>query len=79
MAAGDQHWTRLTGTKVFFADLPAVFAGRNPDADVILVLHHDAIGRAIDPVVFRIAHDHEIIGADEATAVVLVQLWDWKF
>ena len=50
-----------------------MLAGRDPERDVSLVPHHHAVGPAIDPVRLRIAHDHEIVGADIAAAVVLVQ------
>jgi hypothetical protein len=55
------------------ANLPSVLARRDPQRHVVLVLHHGAVGPAVDPVRLRIAHDHEIVGADVATAVVLVQ------
>ena len=50
-----------------------MLAGRDPDRDVVLVLHHDAVGGAVDPVLLGVAHDHEVVGADVAAAVVLVQ------
>ena len=71
--AGDQHRAGFAGLEIFLADLAAVLAGRNPDRDVVLVLHHGAIGGAVDPVLLRVAHDDEIVGADEAAAVLLVQ------
>jgi hypothetical protein len=40
---------------------------------VVLIVHHGAIGGAIDPVLLGVAHDHEVVGADEAAAVMLVQ------
>ena len=33
----------------------------------------DPVGRGIDPAFLRVAHDHDVVGADEAAAVVLVQ------
>ena len=73
MPAGDQHRARLSGAEVLLANLPSMLAGRDPERDVSLVLHHHAVGPAIDPVRLGIAHDHEIVGADIAAAVVLVQ------
>ena len=50
-----------------------MLARRDPERDVVLVLHHDAVGGAVDPALLGIAHDHEVVGADIAAAVVLVQ------
>src|SRR5260370_4375192 len=73
MPAGNQHRAGLSGAEVLLANLSSMLARRDPERDVSLVLHHHAVGPAIDPVRLRIAHDHEIVGADVAAAVVLVQ------
>ena len=73
VAAGDQDRAGLAGGIIFVADLPALLAGRNVDRDVVLVVHHAAIGGGVDPAAVGIAHDHEIVGADVAAAVLLVQ------
>ena len=73
MPARDQHRAGLAGAEVLLADLPSVLARRDPERDVIPVLHHGAVGSAVDPVRVWVAHDDEIIRADVAAAVVLVQ------
>src|SRR5215471_3001102 len=73
MPAGDQHRTGHSGAEVLLANLPSMLAGRDPERDVSLGLHHHAVSPAIDPARLRIAHAHEIVGADIAAAVVLVQ------
>ena len=40
---------------------------------MVLVVHHAAIGGGVDPAAVGIAHDHEIVGAHVAAAVLLVQ------
>src|SRR5260370_30569467 len=66
MPAGNQHRAGLSGAEVLLANLSSMLARRDPERDVSLVLHHHAVGPAIDPVRLRIAHDHEIVGADVA-------------
>ena len=73
MPAGNEHRAGLAGAEILFADLPSVLARRDPQRHVVPVLHHDAVGRAVDPVLLGVAHDHEIVGADIAAAVALVQ------
>ena len=73
VSAGDEHRTRFAGAEIFLSDLAAVLAWRDPQRDVVLVLHHGAVGPAVDPVRVRITHDDEIVRADIAAAVVLVQ------
>src|SRR5215470_3853987 len=72
MAAADQYRARLAGAKIFFTDLATVLARRYPQRDPVFVEHHGAIGRSIDPVVLRVAHDDEIVGPDIAPAVQFV-------
>src|SRR5207249_6023943 len=59
--------------EVLLADLPPVLAGRDPQPDPVRAVHHRAVGAAVHPVLLRIAHDHQVVGADVAPAVVLVQ------
>src|SRR5256885_16292785 len=54
----------------------SVFARRHPDADSLRVVHHHAVGAAVDPVFLGIAHDDDVVGADVAAAVQLVQEGD---
>src|SRR3989441_8237661 len=73
VAAADQHRAGLALPEVLLADLPPVLAGRDPQPDPVRAVHHRAVGAAIHPVLLRIAHDHQVVGADVAPAVVLVQ------
>ena len=59
---------------VFVAHLAAVLAGRDVEAERLLVVDHDAVGAAIDPAVVGIAHDVVAAGADIAAAVLRVPL-----
>src|SRR5205823_14875435 len=61
--AGNQHRTGLARAPVFLADLAAVLARRDPQADAIGTLHHRAIGAAVDPALLRVAHDDQIVRA----------------
>ena len=72
LAARDQHRARLALGEIFFADQPAVLAGRHPDRHGVAVVHHHAIGAGIDPAVVGIAHDDDVVGADIAATVMLV-------
>ena len=56
-----------------------MLAGRNPDAGVLLVVRHHAIGAEIDPAGVGIAHDDDAVGADVAAAVLLVDHRHRKF
>src|SRR6476619_6607336 len=47
--------------------------------NVVLVLHHAAVGRCIDPVLVGFAHDDEIVGADVAAFDWLVHPGDGNF
>src|SRR6185503_10586003 len=67
------HRAGLALAPVLLPDLPAVLAGRNPEAHAIRAVHHRAVGAAVDPALLRVAHDHEVVGADIAPAVVLVE------
>ena len=64
--------TRLALGEILVADQPAVLAGRHPDAGGVAVVRHHAIGAEIDPAGVGIAHDHDVVGADIAAAVLLV-------
>ena len=79
VTAGDQHRAGLAMRVVLVADLPALLAGRDVDRDVVLVVHHAAIGRGVDPAAVGVAHDHEIVGGHVAAAVLLVQERDREF
>ena len=71
-AAADQHRARLALLEIFLADQPAMLAGRNPHAGVLLVVRDGAVGAEIDPAGVGVLHDHDAIGADVAAAVLLV-------
>ncbi len=49
-----------------------MLAGRNPDADLVSGMDHDAVGADIDPSGVRIAHHDQVFRADIAAAVELV-------
>ncbi len=49
-----------------------MLAGGDIEADVLLVVDHDAVGAAVDPALVGIAGDVEAAGADIAAAVLLV-------
>src|SRR5207249_10173988 len=55
--------------EVLLADLPPVLAGRDPQPDPVRAVHHRAVGAAVHPVLLRVAHDHQVVGADVAPAV----------
>jgi hypothetical protein len=73
VAAADQHRAGFVLLEVLLADLPAVLSRRHPQADAVRAVHHRPVGAAVHPVLFRVAHDHEVVGADVAAAVVLVK------
>jgi hypothetical protein len=79
VAAADEHRARLAALEVLLPDRAPVLARRDPQSHAIGPLHHRAIRAAVDPVLFGVAHDHEIVGADVAPAVVLVQFGRRKF
>ena len=49
-----------------------MLAGRDPDRDGVLVVHHHAVGGDVDPPGVGIPHDDQIVGPDIAAAVELV-------
>src|SRR2546422_861338 len=73
VAAADQHRAGLALLEILLADLAPVLAGRDPQPDLVRAVHHRAVGAAVHPVLLRVAHDHQVVGADVAPAVVLVQ------
>ena len=76
LAEADHHRAGLALGEVLFADQPAVFAGRHPNAAGVLVLHHHPVGGGVDPVLLRVAGDHHVVGADVAPAVSFVDEGD---
>ena len=72
LAATDQHRTRQAALEVLVANLPAVLAGRDVDADRIFVVHLHAIRAGVHPIAVGVAHDDEIVRADVAAAVLFV-------
>ena len=72
VAAGNQHRAGLALGEIFLAYQPSLLPGRHPDRDRILVMHHHAIGRGIDPAGVGVPHDDGIVGADIAAAIQLM-------
>src|SRR5262249_58601903 len=56
------------------ADHAAVLAGRDPYARSIAVMGDHPVGAEVDPAAVRVAHDHNAVGADVATPILLVDL-----
>src|SRR5205823_162892 len=59
--------------EIFLADLTTVLARRHPQAHAVRSVDHRAVGAAVHPVLFGVAHDDEIVGSQIAPAVLLVQ------
>ena len=72
LTAADQHGAGFAAVEIFLADEAPVLAGRHPEPGGIAVVHHDAVRRGIDPSGIRVAHDDHVVGADIATAVMLM-------
>src|SRR5262249_50820408 len=70
--AADQHRTPLFPLEVFLADQAAVLARRDPYARSIAVMGDHPVGAEVDPAAVRVARDHDAVGADVATPILLV-------
>ena len=78
-ATHDHHRHAFAARFVLVANLATVLAGRDVEAERLLVVDHHAVGAAIDPALVRIAHDVVAAGADVAAAVLRVPLRRRKF
>src|SRR5207237_6222975 len=67
---GDGH--RLPAAEPRVAVDAAVLARRDVEAELVLVVDHDAIAAEVDPAVVGVPRDVEAAGADVAAAVALV-------
>ncbi len=62
----------LPMSKYFLPMQAAMFARRDVKRHRVFSLEHDTISSGIDPTLFRILGDHQIVGADVAAAVQLM-------
>src|ERR1051325_2792946 len=67
------------GVQIFLALDAPVLAGRDVEADRVLVVDHDAVGAVIHPTLVGVFGDVDAAGADVASAVVLVPFRRWEF
>ena len=69
MAEGDRHGKRFSLLMIFFLVNAPMFSRRHVECPAIRAVNHDPIGADVDPTFFRIAGDHQIVGADIASTV----------
>ncbi len=78
MAERHDHRAGFTHVEIFFAVQPAMFARRDVERERVFPLQHDAISARVYPAFFRILSDHQVVGADVASAVELMPARDRK-
>ena len=72
------HFERLAACGVFFSLDAAVFARRNIEADLVLVMDHDSIGAVIHPAFVGILGDIDAAGTDVAATVLVMPERCWE-
>src|SRR3954453_9280154 len=78
VSEGHHHGTGFAHVEILLAMQATVFSRRDVKRDGIFSLQHDSIGPGIDPALFGILRNDEIVRADVASAVELVPAGNGK-
>ncbi len=79
MAEGNCDGQRSALGVMFIAMHASMFARRHVQPHMIAAVDHDAVSADVDPALFWIAGDHQIVGADVTSAVELMPARHGKF
>src|SRR5688500_7331351 len=78
MAEGHDDGAGLAHVEIFLPMDAAMLTRRDIERHCVFALEHDTIGAGIDPTLFWILGDDQIIGSDIATAIKFVPARDRK-